>query len=74
MDQNHIDQAERRGERRALARLQQHLDRQQAVTVSAVILGVSAGVAVAAGVALFVLSRGRQPMVMTDDPEAPLFV
>lgn len=74
------DPAHHEAERRALRQdqrklIQEVLDRQHAATVAAIIMGVSAGVAVAAGVTLFILARSRsQALLSNEDPEAPLFV
>ncbi|PYE56571.1 hypothetical protein [Deinococcus yavapaiensis] len=61
-------------DRQVLHDMQAQLDRQHTTTIVAVTLGVTVGVAVATGVALWVLSKGRRANVVTDDPEAPLFV
>lgn len=63
--------ARRAAERRDL---QAALDRQHAATIVAVTLGIVAGVGVATGVALWILLRARRPIVLSDDPDAPLFV
>lgn len=58
-----------------MQRVQQAMEQQHAATVVAVTLGVVAGVAVATGVAVYILNRARRPMIVrTDDPDAPLFV
>ncbi len=61
-------------DRQVLQDMQAQLDRQHTTTIVAVTVGVTIGVAVATGIALWVLARGRQANVVTDDPEAPLFV
>ncbi|AFZ66116.1 hypothetical protein [Deinococcus peraridilitoris] len=61
-------------ERRATERLRQALEEHHHTTLIAVTLGVVVGVGVATGLAVWILNRSRKPRLMTDDPEAPLFV
>lgn len=64
-------------ERRATERMRQALaqqQQQQTATIIAVTVGVVVGVAVATGLTVWVLTRARKAVLVTDDPEAPLFV